>query len=272
MVVGVALYGLFIMSCSRSKEVTEGRKLPNMKTEEILAAMSENEINCDWMSLKYEVEVKTSDFDDSFKMYIRLRQDSAIWVSATYYAVEVARFLFTPDSVKFMDRKNNQYYVGGYEYITERFQIGASYEVLQSLILANTVSLLEAEGDKEKIRSYEQDGNYFLSYLRKGQLRRAMKKEEVDEDIDLNIGLWIEPDHFRMDKTSINDFESGRTLTATYSDYQEACNSFYPYTTEYVAISANEQAEVKTSVMKLSSGKKVSLSFTIPDKYEALAP
>jgi hypothetical protein len=272
LLIGVAVYGLLFVSCRGNKEVTERRKLPNLKTEEILNLMSENEIKCDWMSLKYEVEVKTSDFDDSFKMYIRLRQDSAIWVSATYYAVEVARFLFTPDSVKFMDRKNNQYYVGGYDYITERFQIGASYEVLQSLILANTVSLLRAEGDQEKIRSYEQDGSYFLSYLRKGQLRRALKKDDVDEDMDLNIGLWIEPDHYRMDKTSINDFESNRTLTATYSNYKEACNSFYPYTTEYVAISANEQAEVKTSVMKLSSGKKVSLSFTIPDKYEALAP
>lgn len=260
------------MSCSGVKDTTERRRLPNLKTDEILERMRENEIQCDWLSLKYEVEVKTNDFDDSFKMYIRMRQDSAIWISATYYAVEIARFLFTPDSVRFMDRKNKQYYYGGYEYISERFEVGASYEVLQALILANTVSLLASETDEGKVRSSEEEGNYFLSFLRKGQLRRALRKEDANQDVNLNIGLWIEPMFFRMNKTSITDFTSERTLTASYSDYKEACNSRYPYITEYVAISPNEQAKVKTSVMKLSSGKKVSLSFTIPDKYEALDP
>jgi len=265
------VFGLTIGACKRSKELAADANIPNLKTEEILLSMKDNAIDCGWISIKYDVEVKTSDFDDSFKMYIRMKQDSAIWVSATYYAVEVARFLFTPDSVMFMDRKNNQYYTGDYDYITSRFEVEASFDLLQALILANTADLLEAEVAEGKIRSYRQDGSYYLSFLRKGQLRRALRKED-GKDVNLNIGLWINPESYRMVKTSITDFSADRTLTATYMNYETACNSSFPYTTQYLAVSPNEQAEVKTSVMKFSSGKKVSLSFTIPDKYEELVP
>ena len=234
--------------------------------------MNENEINCDWLSIKYDVELKTPKIDDSFKMYVRMRKDSAIWVSATYYAVEVARFLFTPDSVKFMDRKNNQYYMGEYDYISERFQVDANFSVLQSLILANSVEILKLESEEDKMKSSKSDGKYYLSVLRKGQMRRALKRDEVKKDIDLGISVWVQPDNFRIHKTTIADFESDRSITAVFSDYEKTCNSFFPKKVNYTAISANEQAEVKTSAMKVTPDKKVSLSFTIPEKYEPLVP
>jgi hypothetical protein len=46
----------------------------------------------------------------------------------------------------------------------------------------------------------------------------------------------------------------------------------FPKNIEFVAESPNEQATVNTSVIKLTTGKKVSVSFTIPDKYEPLVP
>ncbi|MEX2595576.1 MAG: DUF4292 domain-containing protein [Salibacteraceae bacterium] len=262
-----------LISCRGTKETQGDRNLPNIKTAELLGMMEGKELKCDWMSLKYDVVIKSDGLDDSFKMYVRLKQDSVIWISATYYAVEVARFLLTPDSVQFMDRKNNEYYQGEYDYAEERFGISANFEMLQSLILANAINMLTIEAEDEKIRTSRDDGFYYLSIMRKGQVRRAFRREEENTDnTNINLGLWIEPKNFRVAESIITDFDSERTLKATYSDYQKVCNSSFPYLTEYVATSANEQFEVKTSVIKLSSGKKVSLSFTIPDKYEKLAP
>ena len=263
---------LGLSSCKGTKETQADHNFPNRKTDELLQLMHENEVNCEWLSIKYDVELKTPKIDDSFKMYVRMRKDSAIWVSATYYAVEVARFLFTPDSVKFMDRKNNQYYVGEYEYISERFQVDANFSVLQSLILANSVEILKVESEDDKMKSSKSDGNYYLSVLRKGQLRRALKRDEVKKDLDLGISVWVQPENFRIYKTTIADFESDRSVTAVYSEYEATCNSYFPKKVNYIALSANEQAEVKTSAMKVTPDKKVSLSFTIPEKYEPLVP
>jgi hypothetical protein len=268
--IGVMALGL--AACKSNRAVQGDRNLPNRKTEELLALMEEQELKCDWLSIKYDVEIESEKFEDSFKMYVRLKQDSVIWISATYYAVEVARFLFTPDTVKFMDRKNNQYYIGDYEYIKDRFEVEMNFEILQALMMSNSVTLLRAEDEAEKIRTMRDDGMYFISFLRKGQLRRAMRKDEDKQEIDLNVGLWIDPSSYRLARTSINDLESDRTLTAEYGNYQAVCNSSFPHETTYTAVSANEQAKVKTSVIKLTTGKELSLSFTIPEKYEALAP
>jgi len=258
-----------LMSCRSSRNAEAGAHIPNRKTDQLLGLMKNNELDCEWMSVKYDVEIKTSKIDDSFKAYARIRKDSAIWISATYYAVEVARFLFTPDSVKYIDRKNNKYYVGDYSYITDRFMIEANFNVLQSVIMANGRSMVEeSEG---KVRSNKDRGMYHIFFLRKGQMRRAQRKEEETLK-SLNIDLWLDAESFRTSKLTVTDIEEGRSFTATYSDFESSCSSLHPKTTEFVAISTNEQAEVKTSVMKRTTGKKVSLSFTIPEKYEPLVP
>lgn len=275
-ILSVLLLTGMLSSCKSRKDVQGDRHVPGRKTEEVLSMLEEQEIDCDWLSIKYDVEIKTSKVEDSFKMYVRLKQDSVIWISATYYAVEVARFLFTPDTVMFMDRKNNQYYVGGYQYIKDRFDVEASYEILESLILSNSAKLLQMEGDGEKMRVSKDEGKYFLSVMKKGQLRRALKRDDpdggVDDGTNLSISLWVNPDDFRLSRTAIADFDSDRLLTADYSDHRETCNSTLPYVTVFTVDSENEQAKVKTSVMRVSFGKEVSLSFTIPEKYEALVP
>ena len=262
---------LVLASCKSARvAVDERNNIPNRKTSEILDSLHASNLSCDWLSIKYDVSFKSTKNSDSFKMYVRMKRDSAIWVSATYYAVEVARFLFTPDTVKYIDRRNNKYYIGNYDYITEQFQIDANFEMIQALVLANSLSLDIESG--ERVRSAKDEGKYFLSFLRKGQLRRALRKDELKKPIHLVVSLWIEPDHFRVGKMSVADFEENRTLTATYNDFEPTCNSFFPRQVTYFVENVNEQLEVKTSVMKLTADKAVSLSFTIPEKYEPLVP
>lgn len=261
-----------LTSCksSRTAQGERDRNIPNLKSKEIMDSLTVHDLRCGWLSIKYEVEIKTDKIEDSFKMYVRMKQDSVIWVSATYYAVEIGRFLLTPDSVKYMDRKNNKYYTGDYDYITNLVMVEANFDLLQSLILGNGDAFVDIEN--EKVRTAKDNGKYYLSFLRKGQLRRALRKDELKKPIDLVVSLWIEPQHFRVSKTSLYDFTEDRKLTAEYSDFQPACNSTFPYSMKLSANSTNEQAEVKTSVIKLTTDKEVSLSFTIPEKYEPLVP
>lgn len=261
-----------VASCKSGRDATteDKARLPKIKTNALVDSIHANDLVCDWMSIKYDVEIKTSKVDDSFKLYVRLKQDSVIWISATYYAVEIGRFLFTPDSVKYIDRRNNKFYVGGYEYITEKFMIEAGFATLQSLILANGSAFVD--DTQEKLRGSTEDGLYTLSFLRKGQMKRAAKKEEFKKPIDLAVSLWVEPNTYRLQKANIRDYNEQRGLTAKYSNLEQYCNSMFPKNAEFVAESPNEQAIVKTSVIKLTAGKKVSVSFTIPDKYEPLVP
>lgn len=264
---------LILAGCRSTKEVESVREVPNRKTDELLDLMAEHELKCEWLNLKYEVEIKSEKIDDSFKMYIRMRQDSAIWVSATYYAVEVARFLFLPDTMKFMDRKNNKFYVGDYSYLKDRFQVDGNFDVLQALILSNSSELLNGEDSKErKLKSSRGEGVYLIDFIHRGVRRRMMRRDEGKDESHMEVGLQVDPSTFRIKQTTITELESERTLNAAYSEFKEVCNSSFPYVSEFSVSAPNQQAKVKTSVMKLAADKEVSLSFTIPDKYEALVP
>ncbi|GAB4376727.1 MAG: hypothetical protein Kow0075_04160 [Salibacteraceae bacterium] len=261
---------MMLASCKTAKKAETARHVPDIRAEQLIDSIEQSDLKCGWMSMKYDVAIKTEKIDDSFKMYIRLKQDSAIWVSATYYALEVARFLFLPDTVKYMDRKNNKYYIGSYDYIGQQFLVDVDFNSLQSIILGNGYEF--AGSETEKIKAVRDGGKYFVSRLKPGQLRRALRKDEFRKSIDLVVGLVIDPHTFRVDQTSIYDFETDRKLTIDYSDFKPLCNSSFPYSIRLIAETPNEQIEVNTTVMKVSHGKPLSLSFTIPEKYEPLVP
>jgi len=258
-------------SCKVTKKPEQGRtNVPNIKPQQLVDSIGANDLNCQWVSLKYDVEIKTPKIEDSFKMYLRMKQDSVIWISATYFSVEVARFLFTPDSVKYMDRKNSQYYMGDYSFIEEQFMVNMSFEMLQSVFLGNGFEYINL--DDEKLRTAKDKGRYYISFLKKGQLKRATKKEEFKKQVDVIVSLWIDPETFRIQKAALQDFDEDRSLTAEYENFQPACNSLLPYSLTLNAKSPNEQATVKTLVVKLTLEKELSTSFTIPDKYERITP
>ena len=48
-----------LSSCKGTKETQADHNFPNRKTSEVLALMQENEINCQWLSIKYDVDIKT---------------------------------------------------------------------------------------------------------------------------------------------------------------------------------------------------------------------
>lgn len=262
-------------SCKSSGGITAeaAPKAPNIKTEELLDSLTAHQLACEWLSIKYDVEIKNQKVEDSFKAYVRLKSDSVIWISATYYNVEIARLLLTPDSVKYLDRRQKQYYTGTYTYLSKVFMFDADFNLIQNLLLGNSNALIDGE---EKIRAAKDKGQYYLSFLRKGQLRRVKRKEEKKDEykkeLELIVSLWIRPETFRVSKTLIADYTDNRSVEATYMNHEPLCNSFFPKEMVFLATKDNEQVKVKTSVIKVSADKEVSLSFTIPEKYEALAP
>lgn len=74
---------------------------------------------------------------------VRIKVDSAIMVSFNAFAgIEAARVLLTQDSVKILDRINNSYFIGDYKEAVKFFPVPLTYEIIQSLFLANPEKLV----------------------------------------------------------------------------------------------------------------------------------
>lgn len=84
---------------------------------------------------KAKVEVYEGTNKTEFTASIRMRKDSAIWLSVSpALGLEVARVLITRDSIRVIDRLNGEYYSKDYRYFTTYTSMPVTYDLLQDLI------------------------------------------------------------------------------------------------------------------------------------------
>ena len=67
-------------------------------------------------SIKYTGKFSSDAQNLRFRGLLRIVKGEKIWVSISPMGIEAARILFTPEKIKFINRKNNTYFVSNYNY------------------------------------------------------------------------------------------------------------------------------------------------------------
>jgi len=85
-----------------------------------------------------QLSIKGKSFDVT--MNIRIKKGEGIWVSVTYFAgIEVARALITPDSIKVMDKINNEYLKKPFSFVQKYSNEKIDYATLEAILLGNCI-------------------------------------------------------------------------------------------------------------------------------------
>ena len=262
--ISFSLVVILAQSCSKSNVKTK-KKLQHKSTSFLVEQMQQNELSCNWFSAKLAVAFKSDKMSESFKMHVRLRKDSAIWISATYYSVEAARFLITPDTVKFMDRKNSKYFIGDFAYINQKFDVELDFESLQSLILGNSVNI----SDFEKLKTYPSNGRYHISSIGKRKQKKADKKGDEKAKTDIALTVSLHPETYKVTRIIMQDFKLHKSLKADFEKHQKIDEQLVPKETT-LNIVADQNIEATIEYLKVTMNKPLKFSFTIPEKYEKM--
>ena len=144
-------------ACKGPQKTTTKRLAHKKNLSRLLEQAESNQLKIDWMSVKAAISITKEGKHTGFKSNIRLRTDSMIWVSITPLAgIEFARAVFTPDSVKLINRLEGYYFIGDYEYLNQMFNTDINYGMIQALLLGNSLSLQE----NDKLKSSIDKGMY----------------------------------------------------------------------------------------------------------------
>jgi hypothetical protein len=229
--------------------------------------LKENEFKYDWLTSKFNAEVTTEDNKQSFTVSVRAKKDSAMWLSVSVLGIEGARMLITQDSVRFMDKLNNKYFVGDYQYLSKLLNIDVDFETMQSVLIGNSMEFYD---DDEKLKSGKDSTYYLLSTIKKRKLKKALK--ETQESVagkELAQRIWLHPLTFKVYQIVINDFPNDRTFTANYSDFQVIDSSYFPFKANFL-IQAQKKIILNLDYSKVVHDKPQSMPFNIPVKYERI--
>ena len=102
---------IILGSCSTQRKIIKA-PLKEEGAEYLFNKLKEHELKYSWFTAKFSAEYKNKGKSNSFNGQIRIRKDSAIWLSLTPgLGIEAMRLVITQDSVKMINKLNNTYFL-----------------------------------------------------------------------------------------------------------------------------------------------------------------
>lgn len=241
--------GLMVTIGCKTVKTTDGSVLRVRSANFLTKKLNQQKLEAEWMSAKVKLKFSQNGSTNRATADLRLRRDSAIWMSVRKFGIEGARALITTDSIYLLNRLERTYEVRDFSFIEDEFNLPASFATLQDMILGN-VFYVASENMTAGIR----DDRYYL--------------EAQNADPFLNA-YWIDGSTFNLQQAFYNDRRHQRQLTLKQSGYQPVGN--VPAFSQQRNILAQSPElgtiEVDLELSKVTFDQAVSMPFSVPGSY-----
>lgn len=266
----LVLISLFACKSRQKTVTTDLGRIKHISDKNLIDSLEKNEFQFNVLSAKAAVKY-IDDKETTFKAHIRVKKDSAIWVSITpLLGIEMARVLITKDSVMFLNRIDKQYFVGTFDYINDKFGTDLDYQMLEAVIVGNSIEFEKEE--KDIIANVDKKKHaYYISTEKKRKVKKDLKKDK-NKLKELTQAIWLSPETFKIIELVLSTPKSDHSLVSKYSDFMELENNSFPQKIELKLIS-EKTVNILIDYSKVSIEKEdISFIFKIPAKYEPVQP
>lgn len=260
-----------MVSCSTIKN-TERVKIKPIASKKLIKRVEKNYLEYNTLKLKASTKIILEGKKYSLKANIRIQKDSLIWVYFTHSTgYPVASFLFSKDSVKFVNKIEKEHFVGNYEFFDDRFGIALSYGMFQSF-LTNEFFLFSDTSDLEHIKSNRKvktDSLYYvINSVKKHKLKKQIRKVQKGKRDYMLISqkFYINPSNYKIEANKIENLNKPQLLSFTYSNFVEKSEVLFPKKTTIVLINESDTVNLSMKFTKIDLDKKLKFPFKISDK------
>jgi len=260
---------LLLLACIIFTSCTSQRKAVRAPLKEhgeqyLIEQLKAHELKFNQLSAKFAVTYKIDRKKTSFSGTLRIEKDSMIWISISpALNIEAIRFILTPDSIKYINRINNTYFLRDFAYINQLLNKTLDYDMAQSFLLGNDFSLYETNKFKASIDNQL----YKLNTTDRRKIRRVVRKSNDEISIPLQT-IWLEPDSFKIAKVLLKEAErDSRKFTAQYSNYEIIEEQLIPSKEIFEVETDKEKVTIKIEYSKITINQQQTYPFRIPENF-----
>jgi hypothetical protein len=298
-VIAILFSILFLaIACKTKKEIVVAPTVKEIDTKSpayLLEKMYQSETKFETLNAKFSAELYTGGNNTSFKTSIRIKQDSAIWMSISpALGIEVARVLITKDSVFFMNRINGTYFAGDFSYFSNLLNTEVDYNLLESLLVGNPIDKFSPED----FIVFQEKNQLVLSTHKKRVIKKTLQKQEKAERLErkekpekaekveakeINIiaksaqgdtsifvqNIWLNADSYKIEEYRYRDINPDKLLHIFYSNFIVINGNYIPQDLKII-LSGGQAARLNISYSKITLNGEVSFPYTVPEKYEPI--
>lgn len=267
----VFVFFAVLSSCKRPKEITQSANtntkcnIDYKNAKALITHLKSNEFKFEKLNAKLNVEAIIDSTSNTFTISLRIRKDSIIWMSISKLGIEGARVFITKDSVKFINKINNTYFKGDFTYISKLLNTPLDFEILQSLLVGNSVTFYNED---EKLKPGIDNCQYLLGTIRKNKLRKVMEKgKELKESAQT---IYMAPETFKISRILFYEFNPERIFDAHFSSYEIIDSTqLFPLKMNY-SVKTQKNINIDITYVKPRLNEEQSFPFKIPENYEQI--
>ncbi len=212
------------------------------------------EIEFKYLAAKAKINFKDSETDINATAHIRIRKDSIIWISVVpALGIEASRCLIDKDSIKILDRINNQFHGYSFATLEQKINIHLTYHILQSMLLGSLPFPTRHEDQLSKSMNKE----YFI-------LKQLVEGMQVEN--------YVKASSMKLEKFDIREEKTNKDLKVVYSNFLPLNNFFFPFNYQiniiYPMNNSLQSTVVSVEYHKVElPEKELNFPFNIPNKY-----
>lgn len=261
----IIILSLGFSACKSTRKVIK-EPIKEEGADFLFGKLKESELKFEWFSAKFSLDFVLDKKKNSFRGQIRIRKDSAIWVSfSPALGIEMARLLITNDSIMFINRISKTYFKGDYAFVNQFIGTNVDFDVLQSILLGNDLTYYE----NGKFRVSYDSKEYHLVTAGRSKLKKYIRTEEDAERVYIQ-NIFLNPETFKITKMKIKELtKESKKLDAYYQDFEATEGQLFPHHLMF-DITAENPAEVDMNYSKIRLNTPQNLPFKIPSKYERI--
>jgi outer membrane lipoprotein-sorting protein len=253
---------LLITSCNPQKKIIKA-PIREEGADYLFTKLKENELKYDGLSAKFSAEYENKGQTNSFNGQLRIRRDSLIWLSfSPALGIEVIRIAISQDSVKFINRMNNTFFAGDYNYVNRFLNTNIDYDILQSFLTGNDLSFYE----NGKFKATVDKGIYQLSTAERMKLKKFIRNSTENLRV-LIQNIWISPETFKIVQAEVKEIRKPNIkLTADYQSFELIGTQAFPRRMLF-DVSAEKNIHVDVSFSRVTLNTALLFPFKVPPNY-----
>jgi len=278
----IIILALSLSSCKTTREISTVKAKP-ISTNKLLKNVEQNAFNYDNFSVKrINCQFSSKKSKATFKISLKAIKDDRILVSIKKLNIPVGRVLLTPDSVKYVNYIERNYFIDDYSYLSDFLNIDLDFASIQSIISNNAFSYRNDEKNKD-FKTFEssiESGMYLLESEKErkvfkmdekgksGKIERRLKR--LNDDALILQKMYFNPGNFALTKLLILDKTNDRKMEMAFGDFVKIKGKDYPGLINMNFDSESNKVILKIEMSGFSTDKLDNLSIKIPEKYEEL--
>lgn len=277
----MALFVLLGFSACKSTRVatTSTGMVKPISSQKLIRNMEDNAFDYSHLAIKRMVcQFDNGKIKTSFRGNLQAQKDEQITLMLTKLNIPVARLWLTPDSVKFINYLEENYFLGNYSFLSSLIDMKLDFETVNAVISNDVFSLTEqSNAENGDYKTSIEDGMYVLESVLKpnsGKVNPTMStKKALRGSKNLSGGapviqrLYVHPLTFKLHKITLEDARNARKMNIDFSDFVEVGKQLYPgeIALDLTSPQTNMQLNIKMSNFSLE--KERGVRFKVPENF-----